>query len=168
MKRPFYLLLLLAGLSTVFACSSEETTGESIGSSTTNSAGSGAGNSGGLEENTSTEPQPLTVAFDIRELSGPEEGAPLVEISLKVNGTSQILDSVAACSVLDPSAYPNHEMPEEALTACGGWFAGGGDYFYAIEEAGEIVVMVGWQDEMQDDDGYHYEEFKKVSVPASK
>jgi hypothetical protein len=50
------------------------------------------------------------------------------------------------------------------VAACGGWYAGAGDYYYALEMKGKIVVMKGWNAEEQTDEGYHYEQHMVVPI----
>jgi hypothetical protein len=53
--------------------------------------------------------------------------------------------------------FREKEIPGEALTACGGWYAGGGDYYYlVVNKNNGIDVYHGWQDEGQTDNGYHW------------
>lgn len=53
--------------------------------------------------------------------------------------------------------FREKEIPGEALAACGGWYAGGGDYYYlVINKNNGIDVYHGWQDEGQTDSGYHW------------
>ena len=156
MKKSFLFLLFATFALLMIGCSSATSEEEPAG-----------GEAGGQTEETQetpAEPQPLSVTFDCQEIRGPEEGAPLSSLSVVVNGNSTFLDSVMVCAPIEPGEYDRYEIPSEALAACGGWFAGAGDYFYALEEEGTISVMAGWQDEMQDDDGFHYEEKKRFPV----
>lgn len=71
-------------------------------------------------------------------------------------------DTVGQCLTCQPIAsadFESMDIPSTALSACGGWFAGGGDYFYCILNGDQIEVYAGWQDEGQieeDDFGYHW------------
>lgn len=112
--------------------------------------------------------EPLTVSFDCVELSSIEdERGPQVIVSLVVNGTTTVIDTVTAARPYEPSNFAQYDIPENALAACGGWFAGGGDYFYVSQENGKLEVMVGWQDEGQDDDGFHYEPKQSITLDGS-
>src|SRR3989338_5402261 len=55
----------------------------------------------------------------------------------------------------------DYDIPADALASCGGWWAGGGDYFYAIWENNNVVVYQGWQDEGQKDNGFHWKAVKR-------
>jgi len=89
-----------------------------------------------------------------------EYGIPQYQVLLIVDGKKQILDTITACASIPVSNYKQYDIPTEAKSACGGWFAGGGDYFYATITDGKAVVFQGWQDEQQEDDGYHWKERK--------
>ena len=77
-----------------------------------------------------------------------------------VNNVRTVIDSAQGCGIIDKADYKDKQIPAEAVAACGGWFAGAGDYFYAIEKNGKIVVFKGWQAEEQEDEGFHWEEVK--------
>ena len=89
---------------------------------------------------------------------------PEVEVSLFVGDKKYVIDTIYACGEILPDEYDTHNMPKSTLSACGAWYAGGGDYFYAVEERGKVVVFKGWLDEMQEDEGYHYEIVKRVQL----
>jgi hypothetical protein len=79
-------------------------------------------------------------------------------------------DTVGTCLTCQPISWVNYDemqIPHTALSACGGWFAGGGDYFYCIENNGHIEVYTGWQDEGQaeeNDFDYHWEKTHSFDV----
>ena len=81
-------------------------------------------------------------------------------VVLLVNNVRTVIDSAQGCGIIDKVDYKDKQIPAEAVAACGGWFAGAGDYFYAIEKNGKIVVFKGWQAEEQEDEGFHWEEVK--------
>lgn len=85
---------------------------------------------------------------------------PKSAVFLSINGKEQEIAEIYACSDIQKSEYEKHEIPPEAIMACGGWWAGAGDYFYIIDIAGEIKVFQGWQDSQQEDEGFHWEEIK--------
>jgi hypothetical protein len=84
-------------------------------------------------------------------------GAPKNDIMLVVDGKEQKIATILACEKIGVEDYERYGIPVNVPTACGGWWAGGGDYFYARVENGQAVVYKGWQDEMQEDEGYHWE-----------
>lgn len=109
---------------------------------------------------------PPKVNFACKNISANPEEMPQFEVSLQIQfGSlikSQILDSISACQVFTKEEYAQHGIPANALAACGGWWAGAGDYLYIIEENKAFIVMQGWQDEQQEDEGYHYKEVKRI------
>jgi hypothetical protein len=58
-----------------------------------------------------------------------------------------------------PENFETYDIPSNAVAACGGWWAGAGDYFYLVPTGQGWEVFQGWEDEGQEDQGYHY---KKV------
>ncbi|MFN8354512.1 MAG: hypothetical protein U0Y10_08705 [Spirosomataceae bacterium] len=92
----------------------------------------------------------------------PDDGLPHVEVSLQLGEKTIRVADVNACETIQQENYAQYEIPSEALAACGGWYAGAGDYFYITENATHWLVMQGWQDEQQADKGYHYSQ--KISV----
>ena len=101
-----------------------------------------------------------SVKLSSKFIGNAEYEIPQYQVILTVDGKKQFLDTVAACTSIPASNYKEYSIPSEATSACGGWYAGGGDYFYSIITDGKAVVFQGWQDEGQEDDGYHWKERK--------
>lgn len=78
-------------------------------------------------------------------------------VILEVNGTPQIIDTIAACDPINKKSFAQYDIPATAKSAYGGWWAGYGEYYYATIENNKAVVYYGWQDEGQEDSGYHWE-----------
>lgn len=89
-----------------------------------------------------------------------EFGVPQNSVYVAINGTQKSIGKCDACKTIDKSEFSNYEIPSNAISACGGWWAGAGDYFYTVKnENGEIEVFFGWQDEGQienDDTSFHW------------
>ncbi|MCB0635212.1 MAG: hypothetical protein KDC54_01265 [Lewinella sp.] len=103
-------------------------------------------------------PATLAAALEAVPLTDPvEDGYPSHEIRLSVNGRSFVIDTVAVCPDLLPTDRAEHRIPANVLAACGGWYAGAGDYFYLLQRNDSLLLYQGWLDEMQQDDSYHYE-----------
>ena len=83
---------------------------------------------------------------------------PHYDVYLWVDGAETKIKSVNGCSDITKESYEQYQIPKEAIAACGGWYAGGGEYYYVILRNGKPVVFEGWQDEGQDDEGFHWEE----------
>jgi hypothetical protein len=81
-------------------------------------------------------------------------------ILLIQNGVATPIDSVLGCETIEKADYASKQIPADAVAACGGWYAGAGDYFYLVLKNGKPVVYKGWQDEQQEDEGFHWEAMK--------
>lgn len=92
-----------------------------------------------------------------------EFGIPHYDVYVKYDSTKFKVGECNACAPLDLQDYHDYDIPKQAMAACGGWFAGGGDYFYVLKTKDDgIQVYAGWQDEVQmeeNDTTFHY---KKV------
>ena len=91
---------------------------------------------------------------------------PLYEVSLLVGTSYYTLDTIHTCQPIPIGDYDEFEVPQQALSAAGGWWKNAGDYFYAMEENGEIVVMHAWQTEEQSIQGYFYKEQRRILLPV--
>jgi hypothetical protein len=153
------LLLLCGSVASLFSCNSDNAsraTGEKQELVIKEyKKPSGEGN----YENT-TEAAPKHVRFVLKDLGESDFGAPQTQLSLDVDGTKTILDTVLACNLIPATTFSQYNIPKTALSACGGWWAGGGDYFYVVLQDNRPVVYQGWQDEQQEDTGYHWEKRK--------
>ena len=90
-----------------------------------------------------------------------EFGIPLSVLMLAENGGAIALDTVrVTLAKIERERYAEMGIPSEALDACGGWYAGSGDYFYVVQRKGKTVVYKGFQDEAQTDQGYHWQELE--------
>ena len=59
-----------------------------------------------------------------------------------VDGRSFILLSrgTSGCRTLQRSEYRTHDVPEHAISAAAGWFAGGGEEFHAILQHRPLLI----------------------------
>ncbi len=91
-------------------------------------------------------PDPITWVFDIQDSA---DLTPHGRVFLKVGGRRLLVESRTQFhfQVLDRSNYKDHAVPSSALTACSGWFAGGGEDLYAVRRAGRLRVYRRWMDE---------------------
>ena len=70
---------------------------------------------------------------------------PATSVSLRVNNDMQFViepKAIAAFHVLARKDFAAHGVPEHALTACAGWWAGGGEEYYALFDAHRKQVLV--------------------------
>lgn len=103
---------------------------------------------------------PASVQLICRDRGTDSLGTPHHDVYLVANGVETKVKSINSCSEIPKSDYASREIPADALSACGGWWAGAGDYYFVIMKDGKPVVFEGWQDEGQKDTGYHWKEFK--------
>ncbi len=85
-----------------------------------------------------------------------DEAFPQSAVFAIVNQNKVKLASISNCDSIAPASYEDYEIPAEALAAVGGWWAGAGDYFYAIREDSTITFYQGWAEEGQEEESYHY------------
>lgn len=109
-------------------------------------------------------PEPVEVNLTCHDL-GEADMMPRNEVLLTINGTPYVIDTIQACDPVPASGYSQYEIPSDATAACGGWWAGAGDYFYAMTKEGSVDVYQGWQDEGQTDEGYHWKLLKSFPLP---
>ncbi len=102
--------------------------------------------------------EPKTVQLKCISKGEDEYGSPQNDVVLSIDGKDSVIAKTLACEDITNADYKRLDIPSEATTACGGWWAGGGDYYYAYIEDGKVKVFHGWQDEGQNDDGFHWEE----------
>ncbi len=63
---------------------------------------------------------------------------------------TKLREITAVCEAIPLESYADYEIPGDALSAVGGWWAGGGDYFYAAQAAGKVTFYHATVDEMQE------------------
>lgn len=93
-----------------------------------------------------------------RDMGADSMEIPHYDVYLSVDAVQTKIKSVNGCSDITKESYEQYQIPKDAIAACGGWYAGGGDYYYVILRDGKPVVFEGWQDEGQEDEGYHWKE----------
>jgi hypothetical protein len=112
-------------------------------------------------------PEVSLVTFICHTLMDENEN-PNSQVFIQINQQRVKIADIQACDVITPDSYGRYEIPETAIAACGGWWAGAGDYFYALREGDIIRVMKGWQDEGQEDQGFHYESVREIDLKTLK
>ena len=83
---------------------------------------------------------------------------PHFDVMLSVNGKEFKIKTINGCGDIPLSEYKTYEIPTAAVSACGGWWAGAGDYYYVIMKNGKPSLFEGWMDETQKEKGYHWKE----------
>lgn len=70
---------------------------------------------------------------------------------------TKVMEVPTGCAEITPDAYENFAIPADALSAVGGRWPGGGDYFYALQKpSGQVVTYHTAVNEGQEVATYHY------------
>lgn len=95
--------------------------------------------------------------FILIKYTNQEDDMPYTDLGFKDKSDSIIKIStvVGWLEGISIDEYNNYKIPKNAKFAVGGWFAGGGDYFYYVEENGVTKIYKGWIDE-GDDSSFHW------------
>jgi hypothetical protein len=103
----------------------------------------------------------IKATFQIESSENEELGSPFSKISVKLNDKLIFIKDIQGeATEFNKDDFKNHQIPEDALAACGAWWAGGGIYFYLIIKDNSVHVYEGYLDEEQEDDSYHWKKFK--------
>lgn len=92
---------------------------------------------------------------------------PSSEVKLEIDDKKYDVGKCLTCGEIKKEDYDRYDIPKMAVSACGGWFAGGGDYFYALRVENEIFIYSGWQDEGQmedNDESFHWKLTKSIPI----
>jgi hypothetical protein len=100
------------------------------------------------------------------EIRNADEGDPLAVVYLNLLETQYLLDTVYTCSVIAPQMYTSYDIPRHALSACGGWWAGRGQFFYTLQQGDSIAVMQA-RPIQGDTLGFQYTLLKQVPTTSS-
>lgn len=112
-----------------------------------------------------TQQAPKTVMLKCVSKGMDEYENPSNDVVLSIDGKDSVIANILACEDITKADFERLEIPKEATTACGGWWAGAGEYFYAYIKDAQVHVFYGWQAEEQEDAGFHY---KELNLKAAK
>jgi hypothetical protein len=91
------------------------------------------------------------------------ENAPAHSVHLIFNDEKIKLADILACKVFKKEDFKQHRMPDNTLQACGGWWAGGGEYFYLYQKVnGNYAVNYGQMYEEKETGKYDYTELIQI------
>lgn len=91
------------------------------------------------------------------------DGTPAYSVHLMFNDQKIKLAEVLACEVFKKEDFKKHRMPDNTLQACGGWWAGGGEYFYLYQKRnGNYAVNYGQMYEEKETGKYDYTELIQI------
>ncbi|MFK7935188.1 MAG: hypothetical protein AB8G22_16875 [Saprospiraceae bacterium] len=91
-----------------------------------------------------------------------DEALPESALYVNVKDSKIKLTNIPVCETISRSDYAQHNIPTEATAAAGGFYAGLGEYFYAIVNNEKIDIIAGYMDERQTDDDFHYDRMASV------
>ena len=112
---------------------------------------------------TDNEPK-IDAKFIINNTYNDDSGNPSTNIELSFDGKLINISKVTGNAwLIDKNDFINLDIPKNALSACGAWYAGSGNYFYVIASKEGLIVYQGWQDEEQEDQGYHWKKVKEIT-----
>lgn len=106
------------------------------------------------------------VKLDCHLVSPADADNPLYEVALIALNKRIPLDTVHACQNYTQDDYAAVEIPARAISACGGWYKGVGEYFYLTEENADLVVRYAWLKEEQTTNPYPYREVYRLKLPV--
>lgn len=105
----------------------------------------------------------LTWIFDTHE---DKQLIPQSKVYLRV-GTKRVLieeKAQAGFRTVSRMDYKVYKIPAAALTACSGWFAGGGQDMYVIQHKKSLRVYRRWTDEQAPE--FHYKLIRTIALPG--
>lgn len=106
--------------------------------------------------------KPLKANFIIRQTSEADSDMPSAKVFVVCESKSFLVTELSLIPTTIPkSDYKNFQIPLNALDACGGFWAGAGDYLYLISDKNKLVVYRGFQDEGQETPGFHWRKTKE-------
>ncbi len=120
-----------------------------------------------IAQTQSTTPSKVAVSngtkFIIKQNPEDANGNPAADISLSFGSKVRKISKITGnAEIIEKTDYAAKGIPKKALSACGAWWAGAGDYFYVVRTDNQLVVYKGWQDETQKEKGYHWKRFKVI------
>lgn len=75
------------------------------------------------------------------EIQNADEDDPLAVVYLSQVEMQYVIDTVYTCSVISSQMFNSFGVPRHALSACGGWWGGRGNFYYTLHEGDSISVM---------------------------
>ena len=97
------------------------------------------------------------------ETTSEESDAPAYEVFLQLAESKWKVADILNCETISPDQYDQHQIPKQAISAVGGWWAGAGDYLYLMDQDSQFVVKKGGMDEAQEGVDYNYQEVAKYT-----
>ena len=96
---------------------------------------------GDSTEGKNTRPGKPEVKWDFKSLGTGEYDTPITQVNLLVNGRSHsVIKEYFGFSETSKESYKDFEIPQDAITACRGWWAGAGMDIWVIQQAYDLEV----------------------------
>ena len=94
---------------------------------------------------------------------------PAHSVHLMMDGKKIKLANILACETFTKTDYKNYEMPKTTIDACGGWWAGAGEYFYLNKNSDNSYgVYYGQMYEEKETKKYDYTELVRIKKDANE
>lgn len=71
---------------------------------------------------------------------------------------TKLMEVSSGCQIIEKTQYTDYQIPNDAIIAVGGWWAGAGDYFYALQKGEQVKIFYAVADEAQETPGFRYKE----------
>lgn len=105
----------------------------------------------------------LTAKLICQSTNDTNDEIPKSEVFLQLGDYKLKIGYLLNCAEIDTANYSNYQIPQNALTAAGGWWAGAGDYFYVIKNGENFVVKKGIMNAQKAADDYGYKTISTFS-----
>lgn len=122
---------------------------------------------GAPKQGEANEAPAANVSFRCEVKTDPQTDIPSAEVFVVINEQATKVANITACDVIEKDGYANFNIPNNAIAAAGGWWAGSGDYLYALQEGDKIVVKKGVVDEMSTQTEVQYATIATLPIPKN-
>lgn len=96
---------------------------------------------GDSTEGKNTRPGKPEVKWDFKSLGTGQYDTPITQVNVLVNGKSHsVIKEYFGFSETSKETFKDFEIPQDAITACRGWWAGAGMDIWVIQQAYELEV----------------------------
>lgn len=110
-----------------------------------------------------TSDNPIKLSLVCQPETSTIEGTPAHSVHLMFNDEKIKLADILACETFQKESYAQYQMPTNAMDACGGWWAGAGEYFFLYQKTnGNYAVNYGQMYEEKETGKYDYTELIQI------
>ncbi|WP_304236621.1 hypothetical protein [Jiulongibacter sediminis] len=89
---------------------------------------------------------------------------PISYLSVLYDGKVAFLDSMdGTAEQISKERYQSMEIPQNALAAYGGWWAGLGTYYYLIPTEEKVMIFKAYEDEGSSEAGLYWSTFMELT-----